>query len=60
MVASAFDNVASIQGLRLENLRQRKGRPLYHFAEDVFVLRTFSGEEDPQQYVTFNCKLSRF
>jgi hypothetical protein len=49
MVASTFGNVASTQGLRLENLRQRKGRLLYHFAEDVFVLRTFGGEEDPQQ-----------
>jgi hypothetical protein len=49
MVASAFGNVASTQGLRLENLRQRKGRPMYHFTEGVFVLRTSGGEEDPQQ-----------
>jgi hypothetical protein len=49
MVASAFGNVASMQGLRFKNLRQGKGRPLYHFAEGVFVLRTFGGEEDPQQ-----------
>jgi hypothetical protein len=48
MVASAFDDAASIQGLRLENLRRRKGRPIYHFAEGVFVLRTFGEEEDPQ------------
>jgi hypothetical protein len=47
MVASAFGNTASIQGLGLENLRWRKGRPLYHFAEGVFVLRTFGGEDDP-------------
>jgi hypothetical protein len=49
MVASAFGNVASTQGLRLENLRQRKGRLLYHFAKGAFILRTFGGEEDPQQ-----------
>jgi hypothetical protein len=49
MIASAFDNVASTQGLRLENLRQKKGRLLYHFPKGVFVLRTFGGEEDPQQ-----------
>jgi hypothetical protein len=51
MVASAFDNVASMQGLRLENLRQRKEILRYHFAEVVFVLRTF-GREDPQQNQT--------
>jgi hypothetical protein len=49
MIASAFCIVASTQGLRLENLRQKKGRPLFHFAVGVFVLRTFGGEEDPQQ-----------
>jgi hypothetical protein len=49
MVASAFGNVASMQGLHLENLHQRKGGLLYHFAEGVFVLRVFGGEEDPQQ-----------
>jgi hypothetical protein len=49
MVASAFGNVSSTQGLRLENLRERKGGILCHFAEGVFVLRTFGGEEDPQQ-----------
>jgi hypothetical protein len=49
MVASTFGNVASIQGLRLDNLRRRQGRPLYHFAEGIFALRTFGGEEDPQQ-----------
>jgi hypothetical protein len=49
MVALAFINVASTRGLRLENLRQRKGRLLYHFVEGVCVLRTFDGEEDPQQ-----------
>jgi hypothetical protein len=54
MVASAFGNVASTHGLCLKNLRQRKGRLLYHFAKGVFVLnvflRTFGGEEDPQQH----------
>jgi hypothetical protein len=49
MIASAFGNVASTQGLHLENLQQRKGGLLYHFAECVFVLRSFGGEEDPQQ-----------
>jgi hypothetical protein len=49
MVASAFGILASKQGLRLENLRQKEGRLLYHFAEGIFVLRTFGGEEDPQQ-----------
>jgi hypothetical protein len=24
------------------------GKPLYYLAEDVFVLRTFGGEEDPK------------
>jgi hypothetical protein len=46
MVASAFGNVVSTQGLHLENLRQRKRRLMYHFVEGVSVLRTFSGEED--------------
>ena len=50
MVASVFGNVASTQGLRLENLRQRKGGLLYHFVECVFALRAFGGEEDPQQW----------
>jgi hypothetical protein len=49
MVASAFGNIASTQGLHLENLRQRKRGPMYHFAEGVSSLRTFGGEEDPQQ-----------
>jgi hypothetical protein len=49
MVASAFGNVASTQGLHLEDLQQRKGRLLCHFAKGVFVLRTFGGEEDPQK-----------
>jgi hypothetical protein len=49
MVASAFGNIASTQGLRLKNLQQRKIGPLYYFAEGVFALRTFGGEEDPQQ-----------
>jgi hypothetical protein len=50
MVASTFGNVASMQGLRFENLRQRKGRLQYHFAEGVFVLMTFGGE-DPNSTV---------
>jgi hypothetical protein len=45
MVASAFDIVASKQGLRLENLQQKEERLMYHFAEGVFVLRTFGGED---------------
>jgi hypothetical protein len=49
MVPSAFGIIASMQGLRLEDLRQKEGRLLYYFAEGVFVLRTFGGEEDPQQ-----------
>jgi hypothetical protein len=49
MVASGFGNVASTQGLHLENLRQRNGGLLYHFDEGVFVLRTFGREEDPLQ-----------
>ena len=49
MVASAFGIIASKQGLRLENLRQKEGRLMYHFVEGVFALRTFAGEEDPQQ-----------
>jgi hypothetical protein len=47
MVASAFGDIASTQGLRLENFRQRKRGPLYHFVEGVFALRIFDGEEDP-------------
>jgi hypothetical protein len=50
MVASALAVVASKRGLRLENLRQKEGKLQYHFAKGVFVLRAFSGEEDPQQY----------
>jgi hypothetical protein len=49
MVALAFGNVASTQGLYLENLRHGKGRLLCHFVEGVFVLRTFGGEKDLQQ-----------
>jgi hypothetical protein len=49
MVASAFSNIASTQGLRLENLQQRKRGHLYHIIEGIFALRTFGGEEDPQQ-----------
>jgi hypothetical protein len=49
MVASAFGNIASTQGLRLENLRQMKRGHMYHFAEDVFALSTFGGEGDLQQ-----------
>jgi hypothetical protein len=49
MVASTLGIVSSKRGLRLENLRQKEGRLLYHFAEDVFVLRTFGEEEDPPQ-----------
>jgi hypothetical protein len=52
MVASAFGDIASTQGLHLENLRQRKRGLLYRCAEGVFfALRTFGGEEDPQQYL---------
>jgi hypothetical protein len=46
-VASSFCIIASTQGLHLENLRQKEGGPLYHFAEGVFVLRIFDKEEDP-------------
>jgi hypothetical protein len=49
MVASSFGIVISMQGLRLENLQQKEGRLRYYFAEGVFALRTFGGEEDPQQ-----------
>jgi hypothetical protein len=49
MVASALDAVASKRGLPLENLRQKERRLWYYFAEGVFVLRAFGGEEDPQQ-----------
>jgi hypothetical protein len=52
MIASTFGNIASTQDLRLENLRQRKRGPLYHFTEGVFALRNFNGGEDPQQYHT--------
>jgi hypothetical protein len=50
MVASSLGIVASKRGLHLENLRQKEGRLQYHFAEGVFVLTTFGGEEDPQHY----------
>jgi hypothetical protein len=49
MVASALVIVASKRGFHLENLQQKEGRLQYYFAEGVFVLRTFGGEEDPQQ-----------
>jgi hypothetical protein len=38
--------------LRLEELSRAEasfGKLLYHFAEDVFALRTFGGEEDLEQ-----------
>jgi hypothetical protein len=47
MVASALGVVASKQGLRLENLRQKEISLQYLFANGIFVLRTFGGEEDP-------------
>jgi hypothetical protein len=47
--ASALSIVASRQDLCLEELRQRKESLQYHFADDVFVLRTFGGEEDPNR-----------
>jgi hypothetical protein len=37
MIALTFGKVASTQGLRLENHRQKKGRLLYHFTEGVFL-----------------------
>jgi hypothetical protein len=49
MVASALGVVASKRDLRLEKLQHKEGRLEYLFAEGVFVLRTFGGEEDPQQ-----------
>jgi hypothetical protein len=54
MVASAFDIIASTQGLRLENLRQKEGRLMYDCAEGVFVLRTFGGEEDFNNVELYN------
>jgi hypothetical protein len=47
MVASALGIVTSKRGLCLENLRQNERRLRYYFAEGVFVLRAFGGEEDP-------------
>jgi hypothetical protein len=47
-VASAFDDVAFRQCLHLEGLRRRRRRPT-SLTNDIFALRTFGGEEDPQQ-----------
>jgi hypothetical protein len=47
MIASAFGNVASTQGLRLENLRQKKGRLSYHFTEGVFCLEDLRRRRRP-------------
>ena len=49
VVASTFNLVAYRQYLHLEDLRQKEGNLQGLFAGDVFVLRTFGGEEDPQQ-----------
>jgi hypothetical protein len=49
MAASALAIVAFKRGLRLEDLRQNEGNLQDHFVDDVFVLRTFGGEDNPQQ-----------
>jgi hypothetical protein len=49
MTALALTIIAFKQGLCLEDLRQKEGDLQDHFTDDVFVLRTFGGEEDPQQ-----------
>jgi hypothetical protein len=49
MAASTLAIVAFKRGLRLEDLQQKEGNLQDHFADGVFVLRTFGGEEDPQQ-----------
>jgi hypothetical protein len=53
MVASTLGVVTSKQGLRLKNLQQKERRLRYYFAEGVFVLRAFGGEEDPQQFRSY-------
>jgi hypothetical protein len=47
MIASAFGNVACTQGLRLENLWQKKGRLPYHFAKGVFCLKDLRRRRRP-------------
>jgi hypothetical protein len=47
-IPSAFDVIAFRQCLRLEGL-QRRRRPQISLTNDIFVFRTLSGEEDPQQ-----------
>ena len=49
MTTLALAIVTFKQGLRLEDLRQKEGNLQDHFVDGVFVLRTFGGEEDPQQ-----------
>jgi hypothetical protein len=49
MAASTLAIVAFKRGLHLEDLQQKEGNLQDHFVDDVFVLRTFDGEEDPQQ-----------
>jgi hypothetical protein len=49
MTTLALPIVAFKRGLCLEDLRQKEGNLQGLFAGDVFVLRTFGGEEDPQQ-----------
>jgi hypothetical protein len=48
VVASAFDVVTYRQCLRLEDLQQRRRLPT-SLRHNTFTLRTFGGEEDPQQ-----------
>jgi hypothetical protein len=48
-VASAFVVVTFRQCLRIENLRWRRGSSPF-LVNDIFVLRTFGREEDPQKY----------
>jgi hypothetical protein len=49
VAASALAIVASRWDLRLEELRQRRKEILIITLPMVYVLRTFGGEEDPQQ-----------
>jgi hypothetical protein len=53
VVASVFAIVASRQYPRLRDVWQRES-PQNHFANEAFVLRTFDGEEDPQQVISGN------
>jgi hypothetical protein len=55
MVALVFGDIASTQGLCLENLRQRKRGPQYRFAEGVFYFEDLRQRRRPPTVARSQC-----